>query len=243
MMRMRDAPAVWTVWTTVRLIGAVVVVAAIVAQGFSTIGGAAASGEHVPTAAANFFSYFTILSNAATAIVLAWSALCRLPGADRTRLDPRGLTTAFAYVTTYMLITGVVYNALLRAISIGPDTVRWANEVMHVGAPLLLLLDLLLGPGHRPLPWRAAVGAALFPILWIVYTMLRAPFITAPGPGTPYWYPYPFLDPNGPAGWGGVWTYIIAIAAGIILVAFGVVAVLRLRARRSVRRRARTTPG
>jgi hypothetical protein len=82
------------------------------------------------------------------------------------------------------------------------------------------------------LRWRAAFAALLFPLAWIVYTLVRAPFITAPASGTPYWYPYPFLDPYGPAGWGGVWTYIAAIAAGILAVAFGVVAVLRLRARR-----------
>lgn len=224
--------ALATVWTAVRLVAAGVVAAAIVAQGFSTIGGAAASGQHVATAAANFFSYFTILSNAATVVVQAWAGFARLRRARRTSLDPRGLTTAFACVTTYMLITGVVYNVLLRAISIGPDTVRWANEVMHVAAPLLLLLDLVAGTGHRMLRWRAAFAALLFPLAWIVYTLVRAPFITAPTSGTPYWYPYPFLDPYGPAGWGGVWTYIVVIAAGILAVAFGVVAVLRLRARR-----------
>ncbi|MFJ6651715.1 Pr6Pr family membrane protein [Microbacterium sp. NPDC091313] len=219
-------------WTAVRLVGAAVVVAAIIAQGFSTIGGAAVSGEHVPTAAANFFSYFTILSNAATAVVLAWGGLARVDRGRLTSLDPRGLTAVFACVTTYMLITGVVYNTLLRAISIGPDTVRWANEVMHVAAPLLLVLDLLVGTGHRRPDWRVALGAVGFPIVWIVYTLVRAPFITAPGANTPYWYPYPFLDPHGPAGWNGVWGYVAAIAAGIVLVAFGVVAVLRWRARR-----------
>lgn len=221
------------IWTAARLVAAAVVVAAIVAQGFSTIGSAAASGEHVPTATANFFSYFTILSNAAAAVVLAWAGTARLGPGRLTRLDPRGLTAVFACVTTYMIITGVVYNALLRAISIGPDTVRWANEVMHVAVPLLLLLDLLLGTGHRRPRWRLALGAVGFPLVWIVYTLVRAPLITAPGTDTPYWYPYPFLNPYGPAGWGGVWAYIGAIAAGIVLVALGVVAVLRRRARPS----------
>jgi hypothetical protein len=130
-----------------------------------------------------------------------------------------------------MLITGVVYNALLRATSIGPDTVRWANEVMHVAAPLFLLLDLLLGTGHRRPRWRVAWGAVGFPLAWIVYTLVRAPLITAPGANTSYWYPYPFLNPHGAAGWGGVWGYVAAIAAGIVLVALGVVAVLRRRSR------------
>ncbi len=226
-----------TLWTAARILVAGVVAAAVIAQGFSTIGAAAAQGEHVPTATANFFSYFTILSNLATAGVLGWAGLARLPRARRDAPDPRGLLALFVCATTYMLITGAVYNLLLRATSIGPDTVDWANEVMHVAAPLYLLVDLLFGTGHRMPRWRTAPAAAVFPVVWIVYILVRAPLVTAPFTDTPYWYPYPFLDPYGPAGWTGVVSYIVAIAAGIVAVAFAVVAVLRIRARRRVTRR------
>jgi hypothetical protein len=222
--------------TILRLIAALVVAAAIVAQGISTIGDAAASGQHVPTVTVNFFSFFTILSNTATVLVLAWSAIARMRPGRLLAPDPRGLTPVFACVTTYMLITGVVYNVLLRATSIGPDTVGWANEVMHVAAPLFLLLDLLVGYGRRGVRWRVAPAAAVFPLAWIVYTLVRAPLVTAPSSGAPSWYPYPFLDPNGPGGWPSVWVYIVGIAAGIVVVAFGVVAVLRIRARSDARR-------
>ncbi|KAA9149364.1 hypothetical protein F6B41_14325 [Microbacterium lushaniae] len=219
-----------TAWLIARLVVGAVVAAAVVAQGISTISAAAAAGQHVPTATANFFSYFTILSNAATAIVLGWAGLSRLPRRRRDAVDPPALAACLVCVTTYMLITCVVYNLLLRAVSIGPDTVGWANEIMHVWAPLYLLADVVFGTGHRRVRWRVGVAAVLFPIAWIAYTLVRAPLITAPGSGAPYWYPYPFLDPYaGPDGWGGVVGYIVAIAAGVIVVAFGVVAVLRLR--------------
>ncbi|WP_245233127.1 MULTISPECIES: Pr6Pr family membrane protein [Microbacterium] len=221
-----------TAWMIARLVVGAVVAAAVVAQGISTISAAVAAGQHVPTATANFFSYFTILSNAATASVLAWAGLSRLPRRRRDAVDPPALAASLVWVTTYMLITCVVYNLLLRAVSIGPDTVGWANEVMHVGAPLFLMVDLLFGTGHRRVRWRVALATVLFPLAWIAYTLVRAPLVTAPSSGAPYWYPYPFLDPYaGPDGWGGVVGYIVAMAAGIIVVAFGVVAVLRLRFR------------
>lgn len=217
-------------WTAARLVAAAVIASAVLTQGVVVVATAAADGRHVATVTANFFSFFTILSNIGAAGVLAWSGLRRLPRRRRQSTDPPALAVAFLSVTTYLVITGAVYNLLLRAISIGPDTVGWANEVLHVWAPLFLLADLLLGAGHRMLPWRAAVAALAFPAAWIAYTLLRGPLITAPSSGAPYWYPYPFLDPHGPGGWPGVGAYVVGIAVGIIAVAFGAVAVLRLRA-------------
>jgi hypothetical protein len=232
MTRSTGTATAWAgIWTGARAAMAVVIVAAVVAQAITTIGMAAADGRHVPTTVANFFSFFTILSNSATAIVLGWAALRLLVPRRVPSTDPPALAVCLVCVTTYMLITGVVYNVLLRAVSIGPDTVGWANEVMHVWAPLFLLADLFVGPVRRALPWAAASLAVVFPVVWIAYTLIRAPFITAPTSGSPYWYPYPFLDPNGPAGWGGVWGYIVGIAIGIVAVAVGVVAVGRRRGR------------
>ena len=38
------------------------------------------------------------------------------------------------------------------------------------------------------------------------------------------WYPYPFLNPAQGAGYGGVAVYVIAIAAFILLVGAGIIA-------------------
>ena len=234
MTRHERTGTAWTgTWTGARAVVSLVIIAAVVAQAITTISMAAADGRHVPTTVANFFSFFTILSNSATAIVLMWAAVRLLVARDVRRIDPPALAVSLVCVTTYMLITGAVYNLLLRAVSIGPDTVGWANEVMHVWAPLFLLADLFVGPSRRALPWRAAFLALVFPLAWIGYTLLRAPLITAPATGASSWYPYPFLDPSGPAGWGGVWAYIAAIAAAIVAVAFLVVWIGRLRARRT----------
>ncbi|CAH0154451.1 Pr6Pr family membrane protein [Microbacterium sp. Bi128] len=221
-----------TGWTALRLAMATLIAAAIVAQFVSTVAGAAAADRDVPTTIANFFSFFTILSNTASVAVLAWAGIRFLARRRRLEHDPLPLAAALAWVSTYMVITGVVYNLLLRGLPLQPETVGWSNEVMHVWGPIFLLLDLFLGPCRRRLPWKAALGAAIFPIAWIVYTLLRANLVTNPTTGQPYWYPYPFLNPYD-SSWGSVIGYIIGIAVTIVVVAVGAVAIGRRRGIRS----------
>ncbi|HKP06646.1 MAG TPA: Pr6Pr family membrane protein [Microbacterium sp.] len=209
-----------TVWTVLRLAMAGLIVAAISAQLTKSIGTAIELGRDVTTTIANFFSFFTILSNAAAAVVLAAIALWYFAKGRRTDAEPRGLAVALACVSTYMIITGIVYNTLLRHIELpqGSAPIPWSNEVLHLIGPIFLLADLFVGPLRRALPWRSLWAVVAFPIAWVIYTMLRGPLITNPGTGDPFWYPYPFLNPNNPGGWPSVILYVIGIAAAIVAV-------------------------
>ncbi|MEV4686741.1 Pr6Pr family membrane protein [Microbacterium sp. LWH3-1.2] len=209
-----------TVWTVLRLAMAGVTVAAISAQLTKSIGTAIELGRDVPTTIANFFSFFTILSNAAAAVVLACIALWYLFKGRRTDAEPHGPAVALACVSTYMIITGIVYNTLLRGIELptGSAPIPWSNEVLHLIGPIFLLLDVFLGPLRRALPWRTLWAVVAFPIVWVIYTMIRGPLITNPVSGDPFWYPYPFLNPNNPGGWPSVVLYVIGIAAAIVAV-------------------------
>lgn len=218
------------IWSLLRLGMAAAIVAAIVAQLVQSVSGAIEAGRDVLTIIANFFSFFTILSNTASAVILATAAIWYLSQGRRAKVEPRWLAFLLAAVTTYMIVTGIVYNTLLRGIALEPGSiVAWSNEILHLIGPLFLLLDLFLGPFRRALPWRTVLGIVVFPLLWVAYTLLRAPFIINPGTGDPYWYPYPFLNPNNPGGWGSVVVYVIVIAAAIIAVALLVVWVGRRR--------------
>ncbi|WZH38074.1 MAG: Pr6Pr family membrane protein [Microbacterium enclense] len=225
--------AAWaTGWNIARVAVAAVIAAAVMAQFVSSLAGAQANGRDVATVVANFFSFFTILSNVSAMVALAIVGVRFFARGRRLDADPPALATVLAWVSTYMVVTGVVYNLLLRGLPLQPETVGWSNEVMHVWGPLFLLLDVVIGPCRRRLPWSAALGAAIFPLAWIAYTLVRAPLITNPTTGDPFWYPYPFLNPaNG--GWGSVALYIVVIAAVIVGVAFGVVAIGRARGIRS----------
>lgn len=225
------------IWSTVRLAAAVLGVAAVIAQLVRSTANAVEAGWHVPTVLANFLSFFTIQSNILAALTLAIGAIWWWRRERTTDApEPRGYAVLLLCATTYMIITGVVYNLLLRGIPLPQgQTVPWSNEVLHVVIPLVMLLDLLLAPRRRALRWKAVLIVVIYPVVWVVYTLVRGPLITAPGTDTPYWYPYPFLNPNNPAlvppGYAGVAVYVVAIAIGIVAVALFVVWVGRRRAR------------
>jgi hypothetical protein len=226
-----------TWWPYARLAASALALAAIIAQLSRSIENALTAttewGSHIPTVAANFLSFFTIESNLLAAIVLAIAAIWALRHRDSTDPEPRWLAILLVCASTYMIVTGIVYNTLLRGVPLPQGvTVPWSNEVLHVVIPLLLLLDVLFAPRRRALGWSAIFLAAIFPIVWVVYTLVRANLIIAPATGNPYWYPYPFLDPQQPGGYGAVSLYVLLIAAIIIGAAALVVWVGRKRGTR-----------
>ncbi|WP_417563135.1 Pr6Pr family membrane protein [Microbacterium sp.] len=220
-------------WQGLRLVAAALIVAALAAQAQVTIGGAIDGGRDVATTTVNFFSFFTVISNLLAALVLVWAGVRGLTTGRKDPLEPRALAVALACVTTYMIVTGVVYNTLLRGIPLPQGTtVAWANEVLHVVGPVFLLLDLLFAPGRRRLAWGTIGGVLVFPLAWVVYTLVRGPLTVNPANGEEWWYPYPFVNPHNFAnGYGTVSLYIVGIAVGIALVALFTVWVGRRRAR------------
>lgn len=199
----------------IRLIAAGVIIAAIVGQLITSLN---YGQPDIPMFLVNFFSYFTILSNALAAIALivgAWFGF-------RYKQDPPWFNVAFASIVTYMATTGVVYNLLLRSISLDQGTtLGWSNEVLHLIAPIYLVLVWILAPGKSRLEWRALWAIIAFPLVWSVYTMIRGA-ITG-------WYPYPFLNPANLGGYGPVAVYVIAIAGFIGLMGVVVVWLSRTR--------------
>ena len=204
-----------------RLAAAALIAAAIIAQLSKSIGTSMELDRDVPTTIANFFSFFTVLSNASAAVVLVWAAVWFFTRGRHALVEPHALAVALACVTTYMVITGIFYNLLLRSIELpqGSAPIPWSNEVLHLIGPLFLLADLFVGPLRRGLRWRSIWVIVAFPIIWIAYTMLRGPVVTSPATGEPFWYPYPFLNPNSDGGWASVLFWSSVIAATIIVVA------------------------
>jgi hypothetical protein len=147
------------------------------------------------TLAANFFSYITVEVCLLAVVVLLIGAVVLARGALP---EPRWFAWLRAGVVTYMVVIGVVYNLLLRGTVVtgagaGQD---WTNEVMHVVAPLALILDWLFAPGRRRLSWAAVPALLAFPVAWFVYTSVRAPLVYDQMKHEQVWYPYPFLDPR-----------------------------------------------
>lgn len=198
----------------IRIIAAGVILAAIVGQLAYTLSFGDAPADFL----VNFFSYFTILSNALSAVVLligAWYCF-------RVRRDPAWYNLVLGCAVTYMATTGVVYNLLLRGIALDQGhTLPWSNEVLHLIAPIYMVAVWIVTPGKSRLEWRQVWAIIAFPLVWTVYTMIRGAVVG--------WYPYPFLNPAQPGGIGAVIVYMIAIAGFIGLMGCAVIALSRTR--------------
>jgi hypothetical protein len=207
------------VWAVLRVVFAAAVATAIIAQLIASVGKTEADGRTVSIVVANFLSFFTIESNALTVVVLLLGAFFLV---TRKGDDSTWFTILRVALTTYMATTGIVYNLLLRNVELpqGAEPVWWSNEILHAVGPVYVVLDWLLAPGRIPLPyWKTIRVVVIFPIVWAIYTLIRGPLTPNELAGTPYWYPYPFLDPhNSPNGYLSVAFYVILIATIIGLV-------------------------
>ena len=204
-----------------RFAGASLIVAAIVAQLVRSIENTVAANGDVGFILQNFFSFFTIESNVLAALSLAIGAVMVAAG----RTETAGFTVFRLVAVTYMTVTLIVYNLLLRGIELPQgQTVPWSNEILHVVGPLLIVADWLFAPGRTRLEWNRVWAVVVFPIAWAAYTLVRGPLVS--------WYPYPFLDPmNSENGYLSVAFYVILIAAVMVGVGAAAIWVSRRRER------------
>jgi len=168
----------------------------------------------------SFFSFFTIESNLMAIVVL-------LVGGTA---DPRSRGWAWirGAVTLYMVVTGIVYAALLANAEVGL-TAAWVNSAMHQVIPAVLLLDWLCFP---PWPSRAEGGRGWPALAWLAFPLLYLTYSLSRGAAVD-WYPYPFLDPRHPGGYGRVALYCVVLTVLMALLALVIAAIGRWRAARS----------
>ena len=155
----------------------------------------------------NFFSYFTNLSNLFAAVVLMLSAFSK-----RSRAQDLA-----KYVSTVnMVVVGLVFAVLLRNVDLGA-LLPWVNFVLHYVMPVAILLNWLVAPPASKLNSSHAVLALVFPVLYLVYVIVRG--------ASTGWYPYPFLNPAKVGGYGAVAAYALGISATFLLASWTLLAV------------------
>jgi hypothetical protein len=218
-------------WAVLRLLAAALAIAATVEQ--VRLAGQAASSAGIDPgfAVGRLFTFFTVLSNVTLIVVFVIAGVWALT--RREDREPNWLAVLLASMSTYMLVTGLVYNLVLRAVGDADIMGGWSNSVHHVIGPAFVLVDVLFAPRRRALPWRAVLWGLAFPLAWVMFTLVSGPFRVSTSTGTPPWYPYPFLDPATAGGFGGVALWIAGIAALFALLMTGVVGMGRWRTRRS----------
>ena len=170
-----------------------------------------------------YFSYFTIQSSLMNIVALLVGGLL----AVRQGRDPESFTAVRMAIVAYAAVTGSVYAVLLRGIpSEGFVGIQWPNEVIHVWVPIFIALDWLFAPGRPALAWSRLWFVVAYPLAWVVFTLFRG--------SLDGWFPYPFLEPDGPGGWSGVLVYVLAIAVFILGVGAAAITVSRLAVRSTV---------
>jgi hypothetical protein len=184
----------------------------------------------------NFFSAFTFEVNLIGAVILVTGAwlLWRDHGAERLWFTRIRLCLLAAIV-----VVGVVYNLLLRGAPTGPgEQVDWANNVVHVVAPLGITIDWLVTPHAPRIPLSNVALVPIYPVAWLIYSFVRALLVPDELARTPYVYPYGFLNPHGPGGWPSVITMIGILI--LLILAIGAAAILAIRVEDGVSHRTRT---
>ncbi|TFD05487.1 MULTISPECIES: Pr6Pr family membrane protein [unclassified Cryobacterium] len=160
-------------------------------------------------AIANFFSYFTVQSAIASIFVFVAAAVVAL----RRSTDPAWLDMLRAMVTTYILVSGVVYGIIVWQSSSANYSIEvpWSSQLLHFVIPVLALIDWIVDPFKARLPWRYLGWAIVFPVFWLVFTLLRGPIVG--------WYPYFFLDARQVSGPGETVFYCLIIVVIITSIA------------------------
>ncbi|MFD0789961.1 Pr6Pr family membrane protein [Microbacterium insulae] len=233
-------------WSSMRFAAASLGVSAVAAGYIVNVDRATRQGQSLALVLANYFSMFTIVSTLLCAGALVAAATWARMHPESAR-EPLGIAVGLAATAGPVLLLGVVYNVLLRGV---PSEVAaadsagiaildaYAVEVLHVVLPLYVLADLLFATRRRGLPWWSVPVLTVYPLSWLLYTMVRGELVSDPSGLAAWWYPYPFLDPHGEGGWGSVALYILGIFVAFVAIGAGAIAIGRYRERRATRREA-----
>ena len=158
-----------------------------------------------------FCSYLTIWFN----VLVAWSTLTLALGRDRDSRVWRALRLDAVVLAT---VGGLVHFFFLRPLL---DLTGWdlvADRLLHIVVPVLALIGwLVLGPRGRA-DRTDLLPFLVLPLGWLGYTLVRGEIVD--------WYPYPFID-VGEHGYAVVLVNVVAVAAAMLLAAWGATVVDR----------------
>jgi hypothetical protein len=92
-------------------------------------------------------------------------------------------------VTTYITVTGLVYNLVLIPYEIEyAGHISTSSVITHMIVPVIMILDYVLAPASEKPSWQKLYFWLTYPILYAAGTLIR-------GIQTGFW-PYPFIDPE-----------------------------------------------
>ncbi|WP_341224347.1 Pr6Pr family membrane protein [uncultured Arcticibacterium sp.] len=126
-----------------------------------------------------FFSFFTILTNTLVAIYFTYLAL----GKNSKLLSKPGSLTA---ITVYILVVGLVYQFVLRAIWEPTGLQKIVDELLHSVVPVTTLIFWYLYEEKSKIELKNIINWLVYPLVYLVFVLLRGSISD--------FYPYPFVN-------------------------------------------------
>lgn len=182
--------------------------AAVVAIGLVIQAGVVATNDAavfptVPGRIFNMFCYFTVQSNTLvgiTALLLA--------------LEPDRHSTLFRAVRLAglvgIVVTFIVYHAAISHLLELDGWALAADNLLHTVVPVMAVAGWLFYGPRAMTSARIAVLAAVYPICWMAFTLVRGPIVN--------WYPYHFIDVDnlgyGKVAINSVWIAVLFLGLG-----------------------------
>ena len=155
---------------------------------------------------ANYFSFFTILTNLLVAVGLTLSSVA--PSSRWGSVFSR--PAAASGTAIYIAIVGVTYSFLLRDLWNPQGAEKVADVLLHDFVPLLYVAYWLVFVPKGRLRWNDVLYWLPYPLIYFGYSLVRGAMTG--------WYPYPFIDVNG-IGYARVFTNAAMLVCGFLAVA------------------------
>jgi hypothetical protein len=158
--------------------------AGLIIQQYLLLAGIPGNGLTAWQAVGRFLLFFTILTNILVAI--SCTAIVLKPAGTTGRFFEKSSTQTA--ICLYILVVGLVYNAILRALWKPTGLQLIADNLLHVIVPAAYFLFWLLQVKTKELKWRQIPGWLVYPALYLCYALARGRLEGL--------YPYPFIDPG-----------------------------------------------
>ena len=186
----------------------------LVLQFFLARAGGHALGQTAALTTANFFSYFTIITNLLVAFSLSTA-----------QLNPRSRLGAFfsrssvqTAIAGNILVVALIYNIVLAKLSNLQGSAWLVDFLLHTAIPALYMVYWLLFVPKGMVSLWAPLAWLLYPLLYLLYSLVRGALVG--------WYPYPFVD-VGDLGYAMVVFNSLKIMAAFLVIFYGLTLVDR----------------
>lgn len=175
-----------------------------------SVQGGVARGDTVARAVADYFSYYTILTNLLVALVLTVPAVAPRSAAGKVLGHALTRWTAAAAI----LVVGIAYHLLLSDLYDPTGAAAVTDLGFHYLVPALYALTWVLA---LPLPasapgWRGAAALSAYPVAYFAYLLARGAVVGS--------YPYFFVD-AGALGVLGAFRNALGLLAFHLVLAWG----------------------